>query len=387
MKYKASRDIPKACRLLNTTSPTVITEWIRANRTEKDLKTKKRRQSTITVNAVIKWQGRHPKLMRQLEAEITDEELSQVAISETLFENGTFKEIESVRTWLLELTGREAKVESINAMLGDIKRICKGEIRKAGVEGKPSAEDYEIIEGWGLIHPDKLTVEHVLSYIDQLKKRKHKTRQYRLSGRNFLQSKGEKGIHKISGKISQMGKYAHVYATKPQIDEIFANIKKVNVIAYLASKFSYKCGGVRLTATLTAHSSKFAFDGQDHTIFVEEKATRGKDKRIQEKLIPEDFWEEIKHLKGILFPIEQQALRDILKSAYQKVIPHLLKDVVMPFHFWRHQFAQHMLRRTDWNYGLVAGLGHWTVETLERYYGKMDRKTRHDLARQPLTLL
>jgi integrase len=54
----------------------------------------------------------------------------------------------------------------------------------------------------------------------------------------------------------------------------------------------------------------------------------------------------------------------------------LMEEIPMPFHFWRHQFAQHMLRKTDWNYALVAGLGHWTVETLERYYGKMDRKTR-----------
>jgi integrase len=382
--YKASRDIPKACRLLKTRSPTKIAEWIRENRTEKDRATKKRRQSTVKVNAVIKWMSRNPKVMEEIEAEIKDEELSKTAISETLFDNGTFREIPSIKTWLLELTGREAKSESINAMLGDIKRICKGEVRRAGVTGKPRQSDYEIIEGWGLKHPDKLGLEDVLAYIQELKKRGHKTRQYRLSGRNFLQSKGVKGFHKISGKISQMGKYAHLFASKEKIYAIFDYIKGLNYEAYLASKFAYKCGGCRTNATLTANASKFAFDGTDHTIFVEEKATRGKEKRIQEKLIPSDFWEEIKDRKGTLFHIEKQELRNLLKTAYKEIIPELVEEIVMPFHFWRHQFAQHLLRATDWNYGLVARLGHWTVETLERYYGKMDRKTAYTSARKHL---
>jgi hypothetical protein len=43
-----------------------------------------------------------------------------------------------------------------------------------------------------------------------------------------------------------------------------------------------------------------------------------------------------------------------------------------------------MLRETGWNYGLVARLGHWTVETLERYYGKMDRQTAFNEGRKHL---
>ena len=73
-----------------------------------------------------------------------------------------------------------------------------------------------------------------------------------------------------------------------------------------------------------------------------------------------------------------------LRSAYNEIIPELADDIPRPFHFWRHQFAQHMLRVTDWNYGLVARLGDWTVETLEGYYGKMDRKTALESGRKHL---
>lgn len=65
----------------------------------------------------------------------------------------------------------------------------------------------------------------------------------------------------------------------------------------------------------------------------------------------------------------------LLKACYQEIIPKLADDVPMPFHFFRHQFAQHGLRATRWNTSLIAKLGGWTVGTLERYYGKMDEQT------------
>ena len=54
--------------------------------------------------------------------------------------------------------------------------------------------------------------------------------------------------------------------------------------------------------------------------------------------------------------------------------------------FIEHGLEDHArkLRETNWNYGLVARLGHWTVETLEKYYGKMDRKTVLEAGRKHL---
>lgn len=385
-KYKPRKDIPLAVRKLKTFSPSRIREWIREHRTKKEKATGERTQVNVTSQSISMWFKRHPEVLRELKAEVVEEELSKEAISESLFENGAFREMASIKTWVLELRGREAKEETIGNFTRDIKRVCRGEIRKRGVNGRPRKEDYEIIEGWGLKHPDRLTLENALTYISELRKRGHSTRAYRLSLRNFLLSKGVKGHHKISGAAENTGKYAHLFTSKENVHKIFEYVKRLNYDAYLASKFAFKCGGVRITATLTATGNKANYE--DHTIFVLEKATKGKPKRIQEKLIPSDFWGElVPRLKegGKLFHIKPQQLNEILKLAYKEVIPELAEEINRPFHFWRHQFAQHMLRVTGWNYGLVARLGHWTVGTLERYYGKMDRQTAFETARKHLT--
>jgi len=62
-------------------------------------------------------------------------------------------------------------------------------------------------------------------------------------------------------------------------------------------------------------------------------------------------------------------------------------NIPMPFQFWRHQFAQHMLRATDWNYALVASFGDWKVQTLEDYYGAMDKREVRAYARRKMRCL
>jgi hypothetical protein len=224
-------------RELKTFSPSRIRDWIREHRTRKDKTTGKRVQVNVTPQSITMWFKRHPDVLRKLKNEIREQELSKEAISETIFENGFFKELPSIKTWILELRGRGAKEETIRNFVNDIKRVCKGEIRKKG-----KRREYEIIEGWGLKHPDRLSLEDALTYISELKKRGHKTRQYRLSLRNFLQSKGVKGFHKISGAIEQMGKYAHLFIPKEKIYEIFEWLKSANYDAYLASKFATNVG-------------------------------------------------------------------------------------------------------------------------------------------------
>jgi len=81
------------------------------------------------------------------------------------------------------------------------------------------------------------------------------------------------------------------------------------------------------------------------------------------------LYEEIKDRKGKLFNITETELCDILREAYKAVIPEIADRIPMPFHFWRHMFAQAMLRASGWNYGLVASLGGWSMEALRRYYG------------------
>jgi len=371
-KYKPRRDIPKAVRELKTFSPSRIREWIRNHRAKKDRVTGKRVQLNVTPQSISMWFRRHPDVLRKLKTEVKDEELSKEAISETLFNNGAFRKIPCIEKWIMQMRGRPASEKSIRNFINIIKQVCRGILPHG-----------HIIEDWGLKHPHALTLEDCLRYNSELIKRGLKGRNHRLAMRNFLKSRNVEGWDTISGKLeTQAGKYAYLYTTK--MDEIFAWLKDVNEEAWACARFGYKTA-CRTGATLYAHA-KYV-NKEDHTIKVFEKASLNKPKTLQEKLISEDLWNEL--LPRIergrrLFSITSSELNGVLRSCYKEVIPELAEDIPMPFHFLRHQFAQHMLRATNWNYGLVARLGHWTVETLERYYGKMDRKTAMEMGREHL---
>jgi len=48
-------------------------------------------------------------------------------------------------------------------------------------------------------------------------------------------------------------------------------------------------------------------------------------------------------------------------------------------HSLRHLFAQLWLRKSKWNFGVVASRGHWeTLDTLKKHYGGIDKKTLGD---------
>jgi len=371
MNYKPSRDIPKAVRELKTLSPSEIREWIRNHRTRKDARGK-RVQHDITAEAITMWFKRNPKVYESLKAEIEDEQLSKTVISETLFDNGAFRKIPCIEKWIMKLRARPASERAITQFVNAIKRICKGRLPHG-----------DLIEEWGLKHPRALTLEDAMKYNSEVVKRGFKGRSYRLALRNFLKSRNIEGWDEISGKLeTQAGKYAHLYTTK--MDEVFAWLKDINEEAWASARFGYKTA-CRTGATLNADAKYVSME--DHTIKVFEKASLNRPKRIQEKLIPEDLWDELLpriERGGRLFHITPSELNGLLRACYKQVIPELADEIPMPFHFFRHQFAQHMLRATNWNYGLVARLGHWTVETLERYYGKMDRATVMEAGRKHL---
>ena len=380
VKYKPERDIPKASRKLKTVSPTRIAQWVQENRTETD-KIGRKKQKQISPQAITMWFKRHPEEYKKLARQIADEELNGTHITEGIFQTHVFVKLPCIDSWILKMGARQAKEVSIKHFVGCIKFVCMGRLPRTKQQKKDKMKP-KYIEDWGLKHPRQLTVQDGLRYLAELKKTGAYTREYRLALRNFFKSRNLEGWDSISGKLEhQAGKYAHLYVPPETIQLILQYIKGLNPVAYRACKFAFKCGGARMGGVQSAHSSKI--NNADHTIWLTEKASRGQPPREVEKFIPQDVWQEfdLDNFKGKLFPIEPQELRDICKTAYQAIIPELAPKIPMPFHFWRHQFAQHGLRATNWNYALIAGLGHWTVETLERYYGKMDRQTRLQGAR------
>lgn len=379
MKYKAARDIPKAVRELRTTSPTKISEWILENRTEITV-TGKRQQCERTPQSISMWFRDHAKEAAILEAEIQTEEIARRAITEDLFENGVFRKIPCIAKWIGKLTAREAKQSSINRMVNTIKYVCQG------ILPKDETGKRKIIEGWGLIHPQNLTLDQAIAYLVALREVTTHTRRFRIALRNFLKSSGIQDYDDISGKAeAEEGKYAHLYVDKNKIEMIFVRLDEINHEVYLASKFAFKTAA-RLRATLNAHAKYFFNVGGQNFLFVFEKASRGKPKRKIKKFIPQALKAELR-TQGRLFEVDERTLNTTLRQVFKEVIPEIEKELKMPFHFWRHMFAQHMLRATGWNTSKVAKMGGWGTEALERYYGKMEDKIAFDNAEQLISAI
>lgn len=373
MEYQPERDIPRAVEELKTLSPTAIVEWIRDNRTEKDALGKKQ-QKDLTPESVIMWLKRHEGVKSTLERKLESELVTPDAISEDLFQNDLFEKVPCVEKWLLGMGAKGAKTNAKKRFTRLLRSICLGKIPRTKEQRFANAP-IEVIDGWGMKHPARLTLQDALVFIDQLKSRGRSTHGYRLVLRNFLKSRMVEGWDTISGALEGLGKYAHLYAPPEKIRAIFAWLKPMSAEAHDASYFSFKTAA-RLTATLEADAKYVDHDRRLITVF--EKAALHGEKRKTRKLIPNDLWDLIKwriDRGGQLFRIDAEELGAILRACYAAIIPEMNKEIPMPFHFWRHQFAQHGLRATGWNYGLIARLGGWTVETLERNYGKMDEQT------------
>jgi integrase len=352
MNYSPRRDIPEFARELRSLSPSKIADRILTRRNVE------RKPQSVTM-----WFKDHPDIHDQLNTEFQENlPTEKQAVEETVFDNGNFQEIPSVKRWIQDLTLRNAKESTIKGWVNALKRVCRGQV-----------QDGVLIRDWSLKHPDRLTLQDAKDFLFEVKKKNLRMREWALMLRNFLTSGREIIVRStdISGKLEDdAGQYADLFASKEKIYEIFDYLNDRNHMAYLISKFSYKTAS-RLTASLEA---RWAFvNHEERTITVFEKSIKGKAKRKCAKLLPEDLYVELMELEpkeGRIFKgLETQELNKLLREAYRIVIPEIAERIPKPFHFWRHMFAQHMLRASNWNYGLVASLGHWSLEALRRYYG------------------
>jgi Phage integrase family. len=384
--YVPRKDIPIAVRELKTFSPSRIRDWIREHKTKKDRVTGKRVQVLRSPDSIGKWLKRHPRLLEELKNEVTETELEQETISETLFYNGAFRKIPCIEQMIIDMRGRGAKDLSINTVVGMIKRVCMGQLPQTK-EQRKNGEAPQLIEDWGLKHPRRLTVDDCLKFNSEMIKHKVGDRDWRLAMRCFLKSMGLRGWDKLSGKYGGAGKYAHLYIPPEKKEAIFLWLDRMNKEAHDAVYFAFKTG-CRTGGTLGAET-KYV-DKETHTIYVFEKASKHSPKRKLKKKIPQDLWKLLEpriQNGGKLFNIEENEITALLKACYQEIIPELAQEIPMPFHFWRHQFAQYGLRATGWNTSLIAKLGGWTVGTLERYYGKMDEQTAYKEAEKFLPFI
>lgn len=360
LKYKPKRDIPKFVKEYHTFSPSKIREIVL-----------KKRNKNVTAESITMWFKRHLDVLTELKSEVIAEELPKLEVGESIFENGTFEELPSVKTWIKEMKRR--KIVAWQQNVDALKRCCKGMFKRWHIdlvtEGKMNFK-----------HPDRLTLKDALELLDFLDEHDVDTASIRIPLRGFLESKGITVGKKISGaKGKSFGKFADLYVEKYILEQILEWVKGLNFEAYAIDLFMYKTG-TRIISTLNALIENIRVEGRYREITVYDKArrTRHPEGKPWKKYIPQDLWEVLNQIigertEGKIFSLTDRKMVKVNKATFNKFIPKLSKKISKPNHFWRHMFFQHMLRTTDWNYGVCASLGGSTVMSLEESYGKPPR--------------
>lgn len=361
-KYKPSRDLPRFALEHKTTSPTKLAEIVL-----------KERNTEIKPQAVTMWFTRHPQVLTELEAKIVASQIDNKVVDPTIFNNGTFEKLETVKTWIEEMNDRDLRKDQIDDNVRALKRVCLGRFSNFKID--------LVEEGlWCYKHPDRLTLDEGREIVRLMKAKDHDTVSIRLPLRNFLDSKGIHVGKKISGaKGKGFGKLARLFVRKAILNEMLQWVKAVNFEAYCIDLFMYKTG-TRLTATLEARIENIREEGNYREIKVYDKGRKSKypEGKPWDKHIPSDLWEALKPLigdrkAGLIFNMSDRKLSKLNRAGLDKFVPELSKKIRKQNHFWRHMFFQHMLRATDWNYGASAELGGSTVKSLEESYGKPPR--------------
>jgi integrase len=368
MKYKPERDLPDYAREAKTLSPSKLAEIVL-----------NRRNREITAESITMWFKRHPEVYDQLNKELVDGlPTEKQAADETIFQNGNFQEIPSIKSWILEMNAREVGQESIQQRVNTLKSVCMGRFRIHGID--------LVAEGkWCLKHPDRFTLNEAIELVTLLKAHNVDTVQYKGACKDFLISKGVVVGKKIAvGRSKGYGKYAQLYVEMSKLKQILGYVRSKSFKSYACDLFMFKTG-TRISATLNALIENKIAGSSEWQIRVFDKGRKSKwpDGHPWDKMVDSELNTELDAVIGdrkvgrIFEGIDNLELGALNKEAITKFAPETVERYpdLSPNHFWRHMFAQHMLRQTEWNYGVVASLGGWTPQALEESYGKPPAET------------
>lgn len=344
-------------------------------------------------SSFTKWMTRHPDVIAKLREEKLAGEEGEEEITESMYDRETFKKFRSVAEWYVYMTV-ERPVKDVDGGINEFINVCKGvrphinaDTQKSMVgkrAGQPSIDLKN--HGWVLKHPDRFTYDDFREYqkLMALHYPKVDTSGARLVVRPFLLVKGDKRGIRISGQKSKTaGTLSSLYLPLDKIVEIFDYLKSVCYEAYVLTFFMYMTA-TRITATLNTRLEDIKELNGNYTITVYDKGSLTKyGERGKPKLKPlyPELIEEIKLItgypderkRGPIFSLNKKEITGYNKRALKKFYPELWEDFPefkTYNHFWRHMFAQHMLRATGWSYAVVANLGGWDVKSLEESYGK-----------------
>lgn len=362
MKYNPKRDLPDFARELKTLSPSKLAEHILMKRNKK-----------ISSESVTMWFSRHPKVYDELSKELVDGlPTEHQEVDGSVFQNGSFQEVPSVKSWITYLSAvRRVKEKTLRALVGNLRQICTGSFTKLKI-------DFIADGKWCLKHPDRLNYQDALDFIKLLREYKIDPYAYAKTLKSFLVSKGiTEGAKLLVGKPRGFGKYKDLFVSEDILDRMLDWIfETYGKEPYVADCLMYT-KAFRINAVIKANIENMT---ADERITLYEK---GLERKYGEKGKPVTkkpnayLWKMMKEIQGDrqsgrLFSVNAETMAGINRDAMMHFCPHVLVryPLLKPNHFWRHMFAQHMLRKTGWHTAKVAALGNWTEQALKESYGE-----------------
>lgn len=365
LKYKPARDLPKFALEHKTTSPSKLAKIVLQER-----------NTEVTPESITMWFKRHPTELIKISALITEQQLGKRTVDTSIFENGNFRKLASVKNWIIELDARELAAEYVANKLGNLKQVCLGQAFDT---------DFVELDKWTMRHPDLLTFKHALEWISLIKSIGKDSYRFKRDLKDFLQSKGITVGKKIAvGKPRGYGKYARLYVERDTIDKMLSWLMTQDYEAYVLDRFMFETA-TRISASLKARIEKFAMAGDRAVINLYDKGRRSKNAKGKEhdKVLQASLAHEIKRLigkrkSGYIFSISRERITELNHQAIERFAPEIIEQFPKfkeVNHFWRHQFYQHILRLCAWNYSIAAALGGSTPQSVEESYGKPPEET------------
>jgi hypothetical protein len=174
MKYKPRRDLSQFVREYKTLSPSELRTIILRERNE-----------AVTPESITMWFKRNQSVYEELKKEVIEEMKPLEVVDESIFRNGTFEELETVKNWVKDMRRRHLSSQYMGRLLSQLKAVCKGQYPKLGID----LTQY----GWSYKHPDRLDLDDCLQQLDLILEyhAKKDTFYIRRAMRDFLTSKGE----------------------------------------------------------------------------------------------------------------------------------------------------------------------------------------------------
>ena|SRR5271157_5647078 len=344
LKYDASRDIPLFAREARSLKPNQIVEMVLNKRNEK-----------IDGHSVNMWLSRHPDFKAQLEKEIygglpTEEQV----VDASIFLNGNFQQVRSVKDWILYMQTRRHKGKSLHPQylviqVGILRQVCQ-RFKK---------------------HPDRLSFRDAQEIFMEMEKTGQDTCCFRRALKDFLKSKGAPEWEKIGvGKPRGFGTFKDLYAEKTVIEQMLEWVKTQNPIVYAADQLMYH-NGLRLNAVLTAQTKDFKYTESWGWITVLEKFREVKTFKVV-PMVRDLIVQQVNGRVGKIFLTDDATMAKINGEALKKFCPEIIKAYgghINPNHFWRHMCAQHLKKITKGNTKACSALMQCTEQSFNESYG------------------